>query len=282
VLISRAPDTAPRRNPGVLHNSGACGWAAIRKRRHPGLENGARTEGPSKAVRPNQGQVSAEGCSHHRTGRSIERLKNKNIGARLSGPCFLLVSFSSREPRLREAAAHARASPPRSRSDGCSTSPVIPGLDPGISCSPKEITGSRSCDRPGDDDRRREWRNLCNLTAQLPPPWQGKQRDQRCASPRTAGLCPKDTQRATSAGSTGSPGLTAALRLPIDRDFAALVLVKPGDDNGKEVRLRHPATPPFNSRLKSPQIPQNSGPARHRGCAGGCRKARGPQGPSAN
>jgi hypothetical protein len=41
-----------------------------------------------------------------------------NIGANLSGPCFLLISFSSREPRLREAAAHARASPPRGRSDG--------------------------------------------------------------------------------------------------------------------------------------------------------------------
>jgi hypothetical protein len=46
------PGTVPRRNPGVLHNSGACGRAAIRKRRCPGMENGARGEAPSKAVRP--------------------------------------------------------------------------------------------------------------------------------------------------------------------------------------------------------------------------------------
>jgi hypothetical protein len=117
---------------------------------------------PSKAVRPT-GTLSAEGCSHHRTGRSEERLKNRNTGANLSGPCFLLVSFSSREPRLREAAAHARASPPRGRSD-CSFSltspaPVIPDLEQSAveddrplssprSCSLKEITGSRSSDRP--------------------------------------------------------------------------------------------------------------------------------------
>jgi hypothetical protein len=42
-LISRAPDTAPRRNPGVLHNVFASRHAAIRKRRTPGMENGART-----------------------------------------------------------------------------------------------------------------------------------------------------------------------------------------------------------------------------------------------
>jgi hypothetical protein len=42
-LISRAPDTAPRRNPGVLHNVFASRHAAIQKRRTPGMENGART-----------------------------------------------------------------------------------------------------------------------------------------------------------------------------------------------------------------------------------------------
>jgi hypothetical protein len=57
---------------------------------------------------------------------------------------------------------------------------------------------------------------------------------------------PKDTQCATSAGSTGSPGLTAALRLPIDRDFASLVLVKPGDDIGRNWTNPQPhrITPP--------------------------------------
>ena len=40
----------------------------------------------------------------------------------------------------------------------------------------------------------------------------------------------------TVAVDTGSPGLTAALRLPADRDFASLVLVKPGDDSGESSR----------------------------------------------
>jgi hypothetical protein len=62
------------------------------------------------------------------------------------------------------------------------------------------------------------------------------------ATRRSVESSPKDTQRATSAGSTGSPGLTAALRLPIDRDFAALVLVKPGDDI--EENLHNPTDPP--------------------------------------
>jgi hypothetical protein len=42
----------------------------------PGLENGARESNLDrvKLFDQYQGQVSAEGCSHHRTGRSIERL----------------------------------------------------------------------------------------------------------------------------------------------------------------------------------------------------------------
>ena len=67
------------------------------------------------------------------------------------------------------------------------------------------------------------------------------------ATRRSAKRSPKDTQCATSAGSTGSPGLTAALRLPFDRDFASLVLVKPGDDSEKELDescTPHRTTPP--------------------------------------
>jgi hypothetical protein len=52
---------------------------------------------PSKAVRPT-GTLSAEGCSHRRTGRSIERLLHKNNGARLSGPCFLLFRSRHADP----------------------------------------------------------------------------------------------------------------------------------------------------------------------------------------
>jgi hypothetical protein len=56
------------------------------------MENGAEAgeAAGGKLFDQYQGQVSAEGCSHHRTGRSVERLLHKNNGARLSGPCFLL------------------------------------------------------------------------------------------------------------------------------------------------------------------------------------------------
>jgi hypothetical protein len=75
------------------------------------------------------------------------------------------------------------------------------------------------------------------------------------ATRRSAERSPKDTQRATSAVSTGSPGLTAALRLPIDRDFAALVLVKPGDDI--EENLHNPTAP-----LPPPAAAQDFAPAK--------------------
>jgi hypothetical protein len=78
-----------------------------------------------------------------------------------------------------------------------------------------------------------------------------------------------------------SPGLTTALRLSVVLDIASLVSIKSGDDNRIGGR-RHPTTPPHNSPIRSPRIPRNSGPARHRGCSAGCRTGRGPQDPSAS
>ena len=94
MLRSRAPDTAPRRNPGVLHNVFASCRTAIRNAGIHVWRTAREPAGSSKAVRPT-GTLSAEGCSHHRTGRSVERLLHKNNGARLSGPCFLLFHINA-------------------------------------------------------------------------------------------------------------------------------------------------------------------------------------------
>jgi hypothetical protein len=103
-----------------------------------------KPQAEDKLFDQNQDQVSAEGCSHRRTGRSVERLYIQNNGARLSGPCFLL--FRSRQFPLRVNAS-AWAGKPASRSLG--------------------------------------WEASCEGPRITPPPWQGKQRDKRCASPRT-------------------------------------------------------------------------------------------------
>jgi hypothetical protein len=103
-LISRAPDTAPRRNPGVLHNwclrTGSilggsegillpsrrrgkrdyapAGQAAPAERRTDRRDVSSRErnkpQAEDKLFDQNKDQVSAEGCSHRRTGRSEERL----------------------------------------------------------------------------------------------------------------------------------------------------------------------------------------------------------------
>jgi hypothetical protein len=67
----------PARKGRVLHNSGACGGQQYE---NAGSRSGERREDRQPRVKlfdQYQGQVSAEGCSHHRTGRSIERLYKK-------------------------------------------------------------------------------------------------------------------------------------------------------------------------------------------------------------
>ena len=114
----------------------------------------------------------------------------------MSGPCFLHVSSSSRQPPCREASPLGR--PDRPAAVGLASALKGFGLVLSHCChSPTVIPDALQHEvmlrragihAPLDPRHKAEGdieENLHNPTASLPPPWQGKQRDQRCASPRT-------------------------------------------------------------------------------------------------
>jgi hypothetical protein len=147
--------------------------------------------------------------------------------------CF----FSSREPRLREAAAHARASPPRGRSDGRHPVKVSASLPPpwqhkilrSAKSSVRERARTRTCSRkpikachggwrfpgtafpflsnchPGPCGLKvhheiRDPKALCASKNEASKAHSlGALLNSDSATRRSAGLCPKDTRRATSA-----------------------------------------------------------------------------------
>ena len=95
-LRSRAPDTAPRRNPGVLHNPGACGRAVRLYRPLSFLlawrtaQALARTSCSTTKRSGERGRVQSPPDGPLR-GAPIKY----KYGANLSGPCFLLFHINA-------------------------------------------------------------------------------------------------------------------------------------------------------------------------------------------